>query len=97
MKNFLINLWAKFFGKAKNTTPVLEIATEIPAKVVTVCKCNCGNSDCKCDTNCKCVNCGCKCNKNCSCKKVKEEKKLPTKPKTKLKVKPKIKPKTKKK
>ena len=84
MKNFLINLWTKFFGKAENTIKELKTTVEAPVAVV-ICKCGCGNENCKCDANCKCVDCGCECGENCSCKQVKEVKKSPVKPKQKNK------------
>lgn len=94
MKNFLINLWAKLFGKTKTTVSaeptkeacvvpvvIMEEITKAPVEIiVTTCKCGCGKSDCQCDTNCNCDNCNCECNGNCSCKKSNKVKKSLPKP-----------------
>lgn len=103
MKNFLINIWTKLFGKTKETTEIKSVekithrTIKVPAELKSTCKCGCGKSGCQCDFNCKCDGCGCNCDENCSCKKKKEVKKQPVKPKEPVKKQiVKIKPKGKK-
>jgi hypothetical protein len=95
MKKFLSNLWKKLFGKTEKLAPTIELTEKVATESVTiennteettsVCKCNCGNKDCKCSADCKCVDCNCKCSDNCKCKKPKKTKKAPIKTQSKTK------------
>lgn len=80
MKNLLNKLFSKFFKKQNNEdvnvvlelksipiAPVVEFVPEVVEKQI-ICKCNCGNENCKCDINCSCSDCGCKCDSSCACK-----------------------------